>query len=75
MANRSSGQRHETGKTITTPSPFGSHSSMVVCAEEHHVELHDNEVLCLDDIGLYVTTEDRIDSGLADPHRYVRGRS
>ncbi len=48
---------------------------MVVSPEEHNVELQDNEVVCQDDIGLYVTTEDRIDSGLADPRRYARGRS
>tara|TARA_R100000008_G_C3540379_1_gene144432 strand:- start:593 stop:838 length:246 start_codon:yes stop_codon:yes gene_type:complete len=75
MAKRNNGQRHETGKSITTPSAYGSHRSMVVDPSEYHVrQLKDNEVLCLDDVGLYITTEDRIDSGLADPHRYVRTR-
>ena len=75
MVRRSGTQRYETGKAITTQSVYGSHTSMVVSPEEHNVELQDNEVVCQDDIGLYVTTEDRIDSGLADPRRYARGRS
>jgi hypothetical protein len=35
------------------------------------ITLSDNEVLCQDDSGYYVTEKNRIDSGLADPNRYA----
>ena len=50
--------------TITTPSPYGSHASMVV------EELEDGMVRCKDDTHEYVTTKDRLDTGLADANRY-----
>ena len=64
------GRRHETGKTVTTPSWFGSHSSMVVDQTQENMTLSDDEVLCKDDKGYYVTKKNRLDSGLADPNRY-----
>ena len=60
--------RHETGVKVTTPSQFGSHSSMVV--EDHDVELAEGEVLCEDDRHRYVTFKSRLDNGLADPRRF-----
>lgn len=63
--------RHESGRTITTKSPYGSHSEMIV---ETDIKLLLNEVVCKDDEGLYITTKDRIDSGLADPNRYGNRR-
>lgn len=63
-----SGPKHETGRTITTKSAYGSHSDMIV------EELPSGKVVCKDDDGLYVTTLDRIDSGLADPNRYGHRR-
>ena len=74
MVKQNSRQRREMGRVATTPSPYGSHRCMMVSPEEYNVDLQGDEVLCRDDIGLYVTTLNRIDSGLADPHRYVRGR-
>lgn len=69
-------QRHQTGSTITTPSQFGSHGCMVVEPEtvegfnQTGVKLQDDEVLCKDDKGYYVTYKCRLDSGCADPRRY-----
>ena len=51
---------------ITTPSLYGSHASMVV------KELEDGKVICRDDIGEYTTHISRLDTGLADPHRWSR---
>jgi hypothetical protein len=49
--------------TITTPSLYGSHASMVVR------ELDNGRVVCRDDIGEYETSKDRLDSGLTDSNR------
>ena len=60
-------------RTIDTPSPYGSHSSMVVDidteARNHNVPK--DKVICKDEKGYYVTYKKRIDSGLADPCRYA----
>lgn len=60
-------------RTITTPSPYGSHSSMVVDigseARGHNVP-HD-KVICKDERGYYVTYKKSIDNGLSDPCRYA----
>jgi len=78
MAKYSNKKRHETGNTVTTPSQFGSHRSMVVDPEQY-VSAKDNRLnvscgpgtcLCKDDKGFYITLEDRLDSGLADPKLY-----
>lgn len=55
----------ETGKTITTPSPYGSHKSMVI---EDLGEM----VKCKDDEGEYITYKNRLDNGLADSLRWSR---
>lgn len=78
MAKYSNKKRHETGNTITTPSQFGSHRSMVVDPEQYvsakesgsSVSCGPGVVLCRDDKGFYITLEDRLDTGLADPKRY-----
>lgn len=58
--------KHEGKVTqITTPSPYGSHSSMVVETDPLFVK-------CKDDLGVYTTTKEHIDSGLADPNRFSR---
>jgi hypothetical protein len=60
------------GKYITTPSAFGSHSSMIVEASKYGENvLLENQVICKDDEGFYITTKNRIDDGLADPNRYA----
>jgi hypothetical protein len=73
---------HETGKIITTKSPFGSHADMVVSPDEYHANnsqiykgrgIHTIllcEVVCKDDRGYYITFRNRLDNGLADPKRY-----
>jgi hypothetical protein len=52
--------------TITTPSRFGSHSSMIVR------ELENGRVVCVDEFGEYETDRSRIDSGAADVNRWAR---
>ena len=47
---------------------YGSHSDMI--DEDKTSELNDeNKVVLLDEHGYYITSRDRIDSGLADPKR------
>lgn len=71
MAKKSlSKKRHEVGRTIVGPSPFGSHTEMVVDHLSLGLTLDDNQVLCKDGDNHYVTTKDRLDNGLADPRRY-----
>lgn len=75
--NRStSKKKHETGTHITTPSAYGSHKSMVVDPESLNGvrELNENEVVCRDDTHYYITTKDRLDTGLADPNRYSNSK-
>jgi hypothetical protein len=59
---------HDNSVSITTPSRFGSHKSMVIDPGDR--QLKENEVLCKDDTHVYITTVDRLDNGLADPKRY-----
>lgn len=68
MAKNRNYKKHETGKTITTKSRYGSHAEMVI------EELEDGRVLCEDDAGTYTTLKKRLDSGLADPNRYSNRR-
>lgn len=60
-------------RTITTPSAYGSHSSMIVdlesLAKNHNVPK--DKVVCEDEKGYYVTYRNRIDNGLSDPCRYA----
>lgn len=74
-------KRHTTGNIITTKSWFGSHADMVVLPEEYHNNnriyknrgihsISDEEVVCKDDRGYYITLKNRLDNGLADPKRY-----
>lgn len=60
-------------RTISTPSSYGSHSSMIVDidseAKNHNVPK--DKVICQDERGYYVTYKNRIDNGLADPCRYA----
>lgn len=67
-------KQHDTGKSVTTKSFFGSHAEMVVDHSSFNLTLSDNEVLCKDDSGYYVTLRDRLDNGLADPKRFSGNR-
>jgi len=82
MAKYNSSRRFQTGQTISTPSQYGSHKSMVV-DPQCYVSAKDNistvgcgpgVVLCKDDRGFYVTLEERLDNGCADPKRYSGAR-
>jgi hypothetical protein len=71
------GSRRDTSKEITTPSRFGSHEVMVVdhmsvpeWNADMNLTLGEGEVLCRDDTHYYITSVDRLDTGLADPNRY-----
>jgi hypothetical protein len=67
---------HQTGTSVTTKTHFGSDSSMVVdLSEFKSIQISDNQVVCKDDIGFYITDKFRIDSKLADPNRYASTKS
>lgn len=63
------------GKTtrIQTPSPFGSHLSMVV-ADATAALSTPGMVVCIDENGEYITELWRLDSGLSDPNRTRESR-
>jgi hypothetical protein len=64
--------KHSTGRVITTKTPYGSTSDMIVTDAEilKKVSVAEFCVLLKDDDGYYITNKNRIDSGLADPLRY-----
>lgn len=64
--------KHSTGRVITTKTPYGSTSDMIITDEEvlKKIPVADYCILVKDDEGYYITHKDRIDSGLADPFRY-----
>ena len=68
--SRDTRAKHETGKTITTKSQFGSHADMVVDHNEYGLTLEDGQVLLQDGGHFYVTKSNRLDDGTADPARY-----
>lgn len=56
--------------TVEVPSLYGSHASMIVADT-----LKGEPWLALrDEKGVYETTRDRLDTGLADPNRYDSSR-
>ena len=65
MAYKQPASKKKEEKYIT-PSDFGSHASMV----EEGTEAEDGWVVLRDEKGLYSTSVDRLDTGLADPRRY-----
>lgn len=72
---------HETGTIITTKTAFGSTSDMIIdlslyaLADGGEITIKDNEVVCKDDKGFYITTKDRIDNKTADPNRYANAKN
>jgi hypothetical protein len=69
---------HQTGLVVTTKTHFGTTGDMIVdhaqykiVGTDNPISLEDNEVLCRDDRGFYVTQKNRVDTGLADPNRYA----
>jgi hypothetical protein len=64
-------RQHESGTVVTTKTPYGSDSSMVVDISQYKsISINTDEVVCKDDRGFYITKKNRIDSGMADPNRY-----
>lgn len=65
-------RKHETGRSITTKTPYGTTSDMLVNDNDilSKVNCPYGFVLAKDDDGYYLTNSSRIDSGLADPNRY-----
>jgi hypothetical protein len=65
-------RKHETGRTITTKTAFGTTGDMVVNDEKitSRVKMQSGQVLAKDDAGYYITPRDRVDNGFADWHRY-----
>ena len=71
MAKQTTSKKsHDTSVTISTPTPFGSHSSMVVSSDLADRDIGPNEVVCSDENGYYITFKNRLDTNLADPNRY-----
>lgn len=64
--------KHQTGRTITTKTPYGSTSDMVVTDETilNKIMIDNDSILLKDDEGFYITYKSRIDNGLSDPLRY-----
>lgn len=64
-------RQHESGTVVTTKTPYGSDSSMVVDISQYKsISINTDEVVCKDDRGFYITKKNRINSGMADPNRY-----
>lgn len=72
---------HESGTIITTKTAFGSTSDMIVdlslysLIDGGHITIQPNETVCKDDKGFYITSIDRIDTGIADPNRYANQKA
>jgi hypothetical protein len=67
---------HQTGTIVTTKTHFGSTGDMVIDNTKYNLNneplnIGEDQVICKDDRGFYITNKNRIDSGLADPNRYA----
>jgi hypothetical protein len=64
-------RKHDSGRTITTKTAYGTDSSMIVTDPKivSQVDLEDGFALCKDDEGYYVTKTSNIDNNFADPYR------
>lgn len=64
-------RQHESGTIVTTKTPYGSDSTMIVDMSKYKpISVGADEVVCKDDRGFYITKQNRINSGLADPNRH-----
>jgi hypothetical protein len=65
-------RKHETGRSITTKTPYGITSDMVVNDNDilSKVNIPDSCVLVKDDDGYFIVNKERINDGLACPLRY-----
>jgi hypothetical protein len=66
-------KQNQTGTIITTPSPYGSHVSMILEKHPDYNKISENQVICSDPDRnfTYITDKWRIDNGLADANRYA----
>lgn len=72
MAKQTTSKKsHDTSVVITTPTPFGSHSCMVINSELVDAVIGLDQVVCSDQDGYYITMKNRLDTNLADPNRYA----
>lgn len=69
-------RKHETGRSISTKTPYGVSSDMVVTEEEilEKVKVDESQVLVKDDFGYFFVGKKAIDNGLACPIRYSEKR-
>jgi hypothetical protein len=64
-------RQHESGTIVTTKTPYGSDSTMIVDLSQYKsISISADEVVCKDDRGFYITKKNRINSGIADPNRF-----
>lgn len=72
MAKHYKMPKHQTGRVITTKTPYGTTSDMIVEDESllSKVELNKGQVLAKDDSGYYITCSHNVDNGLSDPFRH-----
>lgn len=78
MARKYNIPKHVVGRHITTKTAFGSHSNMIVPCDDPNIQtlkIGDDQIICKDDSGYYITDKYRIDSGLADPNRYANDKA
>ena len=72
---------HQTGTIITTKTAYGSTSDMVIDVSKYTIEdcsaidIKEDEVVCKDDVGFYITFRNRVDSSTADPNRYANSKN
>lgn len=69
-------RKHETGRVISTKTPYGVTSDMIVKDDEvlNKLQVESGKVLVKDDIGYFYADEKAIDNGLAYPVRYSEWR-
>ena len=65
-------RKHETGRTVTTKTPYGITTDMVVTDEQilSKVAVDDGMVLVKDDAGYFIVPKNRVNDGMACPFRY-----
>jgi hypothetical protein len=69
-------RKHETGRVISTKTPYGVTSDMIVKDDEvlNKLQVESGKILVKDDMGYFYADEKAIDSGLAYPVRYSEWR-
>lgn len=69
--NRLKVRKHESGRTITTKTPYGITSDMVVNDKDIlSVSVPEGSVIVKDDDGYFIVPKNRVDDGMACPLRY-----